>query len=182
MSIKIQNSTQNLVFVILINPSKTWQWMIRSLWVCWCSVYSSGLSISYSKLYQRKGGRDKIRGSGKTDGKSLASPPDLTDREEDGGTQAWKTEAEKETGRGRDSRESGAVPLWREKALCSLSVDRLVKLKRAQGHRPEGFTGLCSFLCGSSMSTAAITDPPIPVWCPPVSTATWLITGLPAVL
>lgn len=88
----------------------------------------------------------------------------LTDREEDGGTWERKKGGEKETGRGGDSGESEVVPVWREKALCCLSVDRLVKLRRAQGHRPEGFTGLCSFLCGSSVSTT--TDPPIPAWCP----------------
>lgn len=68
--------------------------------------------------------------------------------------------------------DSQVVPAWREKALCCLPVDRLLKSRRAQGCRPEGFTGLCSFLCGSSMS--AITGPPIPVWCPPASAATQL--------
>lgn len=53
--------------------------------------------------------------------------------------------------------DSRAVPGWREKALCCLPVDRLVKSRRAQGCRPEGFTGLCSFLCGGSVS--AITGP-----------------------
>ena len=78
-----------------------------------------------------------------------------------------KTEGKKETGRGGDSRESEVVPVWREKALCSLSVDRPVELRRAQGHRPEGFTGLCSFLCGSSVSTPAAIDPPAPSLVPP---------------
>lgn len=100
---------------------------------------------------------------------SLASPPAF-DRQRgrhwDTGKEERKNEGEKETGRGGDSRESEVVPVWREKALCSLSVDRPVKLRRAQGHRPEGFTGLCSFLCGSSMSTTATTDPPAPAWCP----------------
>lgn len=58
------------------------------------------------------------------------------------------------------------VPVWREKVLCFLSVDRPVKLRRAQGHRPEGFAGLCSFLYGSSVSTIATRDPPAPAWCP----------------
>lgn len=72
----------------------------------------------------------------------------------------------KETGCGKDSSEREVVPVWREKALCFWSVDRPVRLRRAQGHRPEGFTGLCSFLCGSSVSTIAATDPPAPAWCP----------------
>lgn len=58
------------------------------------------------------------------------------------------------------------VPVWCEKALCSLSADRLVTLRRAQTQRPEGFTGLCFFLCGSSVSTAATADHPAPEWCP----------------
>lgn len=70
-------------------------------------------------------------------------------------------EREEEKGCGGDS---PAVPGWREKALCCLPVDRLVKSRRAQGCRPEGFTGLCSFLCGSSVS--AITGPPIPSGAP----------------
>lgn len=64
------------------------------------------------------------------------------------------------------------MPGWREKALCCLPVDRLVKSRRAQGCRPEGFTGLCSFLCGGSVS--AITGPPIPRLVPPASAATQL--------
>lgn len=60
--------------------------------------------------------------------------------------------------------DSQVVPAWREKTPCCLPVDRLLKSRRAQGCRPEGFTGLCSFLCGSSMS--AITGPPNNVWCP----------------
>lgn len=64
------------------------------------------------------------------------------------------------------------MPGWREKALCCLPVDRLVKSRRAQGCRPEGFTGLCSFLCGGSVS--AITGPPIPCLVPPASAATQL--------
>lgn len=95
---------------------------------------------------------NKICGTGGADCTSLASPPAPSDGEEDGGTWERKTEGEKETGRGGDSRESEVVPVWREKALCCLSVDRLVKLRRAQGHRPEGFTGLCSFLRGSSVA------------------------------
>lgn len=107
--------------------------------------------------------------------KSLSSPPALTDERKTVGHRKWKKEGEKETGRGGDSRESEVVPVWREKALCSLSVDRPVKLRRAQGHRPEGFTGLCSFLCGSSVSTTATTDPPAPAWCPlPVQLHGWL--------
>ncbi|KAI9530727.1 hypothetical protein NQZ68_000218 [Dissostichus eleginoides] len=51
-------------------------------------------------------------------------------REEDSGTQERKNEGEKETGRGGDSRESEVVPVWREKALCSLPADRPVKLRR----------------------------------------------------
>lgn len=60
--------------------------------------------------------------------------------------------------------DSQVVPALREKTLCCLPVDRLLKSRRAQGCRPERFTGLCSFLCGSSMS--AITGPPNNVWCP----------------
>ncbi len=77
---------------------------------------------------------------------------DIRGREGDG---AW--------GRQQSSK---VVPVWREKALCSLPVDRPVKLRRAQAHRPEGFTGLCSFLCGSSVSTTATIDPPAPACCP----------------
>lgn len=97
-----------------------------------------------------------------------------SDREEDEskGKKQDRKDGGKETGCGGDSREREAVPAWREKALCSWSVDRLVKLRRAQGHRPEGFTGLCSFLCGSSVSAAATTDPLAPAWCPPATTAT----------
>lgn len=83
------------------------------------------------------------------------------------GHRSERQRGEKETGCGRDSTESEVVPVWREKALCSLPVDRLVKLRRAQDHRPEGFTGLCSFLCGSSVSTIATTDPSYSSLVPP---------------
>lgn len=68
--------------------------------------------------------------------------------------------------------------------LCGVRKPRVVCLVigrrsrgRAQGHRPEGFTGLCSFLCVSTT-----TDPPIPACChPPIllpaCNATCLITG-----
>ena len=70
---------------------------------------------------------------------------------EDKATQKRKKDGEKETGCGGDREEGEVVPAWREKALCSRPVDRLVKLRKAQGQRPEGFTGLCSFLCRSSV-------------------------------
>lgn len=88
------------------------------------------------------------------------------DTQDDKGAKEIKKDGETETGCGGDSREREVVPAWREKALCSWSVDRLVKLRRAQGHRPEGFTGLCSFLCGSSVLTTATADPLAPAWCP----------------
>ena len=77
-----------------------------------------------------------------------------------------KKDGEKETGRGGDSREEEVVPAWREKTLCSWSLDGLVKPRTAQGNRPEGFKWLCSFLCGSSKAAAASTDPLAPARCP----------------
>lgn len=87
----------------------------------------------------------------------------LSDREQEKGTWGGMEDREKETGCGGDSREREVVPVWREKALCLWSVDRLVKLRRAQGRRPEGFTGLCSFLYGGSVSTTATADPLLPL-------------------
>lgn len=89
-----------------------------------------------------------------------------------------------ETGRGGDRREKEVVPVWRERILCPLSVDRPVKLRRAQSHRRGGFTGLCSFLCGSGVSTVASADPLAPCLVPHVRTVARLllsavITGLP---
>ena len=78
----------------------------------------------------------------------------------------WRQDGNRE--RRRKVEETG----WREKALGCLPGDRLVKSRRAHGCRPEGFTGICSFRCGSSVS--AITGPPIPVWVPPASAATQL--------
>lgn len=78
----------------------------------------------------------------------------------------------KERGRKGDSGEREVVPVRREKAQCFWSADRPVKMRRAQGHRPEGFTGLCSFLCGSSVSTSAAYRPSCPCMVPPASPAT----------
>lgn len=127
------------------------------------------------ELHQRKDWRWDMRNEVKW-WSSLASPPALTNNgwQKDTGKKERlkerkkkrKKEGAKETGCGGDSRDREVVPVWREKALCFWSVDRPVKLRRAQGHRPEGFTGLCSFLCGSSVSTSAATDPPAPAWCP----------------
>lgn len=99
---------------------------------------------------------------------SLASRPALTGREEDAGRQERKKK--RQTGRGGDSGEGEVVPVWRENAPCSGAADGLLEPRRAQGHRPEGFTGLCSFLSGSSVSTTSTTDPPTPHMVPPAAT------------
>lgn len=90
---------------------------------------------------------------------NLLKPPD---REEDGQTRDKEKDVGKETGCVGDSREREVVSAWCVKALRSWSFDRLVKLRRAQGYRPEGFTGIFSFLCGSSVSATATTDPLAP--------------------
>lgn len=117
------------------------------------------------RLHQRKDWRWDMRNSEQDKTGRLASPVWLFDRRrgKSGGHRTeWKREKRRQ-GVEETAEKGEVVPVWREKALCSLSVDRPVR--RAQGRRPEGFTGLCSFLCGSSVSTTATTDPPSPAWC-----------------
>lgn len=66
--------------------------------------------------------------------------------------------------RRQQRRRSGACVAWESPVF--VVCYRLVRLRKAQGHRPEGFKELCFFLCGGSASSAASTAPCAPAWCP----------------
>lgn len=114
--------------------------------------------------YTRGKTGDEIWGTGNREDLSLASPPTLTGREEDSGTQERKNEGEKDTGRGGDGRESEVVPVWREKALCSLPADRPVKLRRLRATDQRDLQGF------APSSVEAVCQPlplqTLPAWCP----------------
>lgn len=64
---------------------------------------------------------------------------------------------------GGDGRASRAVPVWREKAPGCLSADGLARPRRAQGRRPEGFSGaLLLPLCVNHQRLGALAPPPPP--------------------
>lgn len=83
-------------------------------------------------------------------------------KRETGGKKRWKKGDR--VWRRQQRRRSGACMAWESPVF--VVCYRLVRLRKAQGHRPEGFTGLSFFLCGGSGCCTASTAPHASAWCP----------------